>query len=279
MEHINDLSSQVAPPYKDRSAGLIAFGIIEILIGGLFALFVPLMLLGQVLSAKQTGAEPQYQMLITPVAIYGAAAVILIVLGIGSIRVRRWARALSLIVAWSWLLIGAIAVVFMAIMFPRILNQASPSAGELPAARTIGVIIGLLFFAVFFVGVPAVLVLHPQAVARARRRGRGLSRVEGKTGAFAAFESRTGKFWLSRVGGEELTRMSDPRVDGIGSHPFLEAVEHSIGAPVSHGDAHPLPRLGVARDNAEMVLLSQIQRLELHIYRSQQQMGRCHGGL
>jgi hypothetical protein len=173
MEHINDLSAQLAPPYKDRRGGLIAFGIIEIIIGGFFALFVPFMLLGQVLSAKQTGTEPQYQMLIPTVAIYGVAALIMIVLGIGSIRTRRWARALSLIVAWSWLLFGAIATLFMAIMFPRIFGQA-PSSGELPAtARMIGVIIGLLFMAVFFVGVPAILVFfyqskHVKATCEAR---------------------------------------------------------------------------------------------------------------
>lgn len=174
MEHINDLSGQLAPPFKDRRAGLIAFGIIEILIGGLFALFVPLMLLGQAISAKQTGKESQYQMLIPTMAVYGAGAVVLIVLGIGSIKSRRWARALSLIMAWSWLLIGAIAMVFMAIMFPRILNQASPSTDQAPAmARMIGVTIGLLFFAVFFVGVPAVLVVfyqskHVKATCEAR---------------------------------------------------------------------------------------------------------------
>lgn len=164
MEPGNDVGAHLAPPFKDRRAGLIVFGIIQILIGGLCALFIPLMLLGQAMAAKQTGAESQLQFIIPTLAMYGGMAAVLIILGIGSIRTRRWARALSLIVAWSWLVIGAFAVIFMAIMFPRILGQNSPASRDVPAsARMIGMIFGLLVVAFFFVVVPAILVIFYQS--------------------------------------------------------------------------------------------------------------------
>jgi hypothetical protein len=174
MEPGNNVGAQLVPPFRDRRTGLIVFGIIEILIGGLCALFIPLMLLGQAMAAKETGAESQLQFIIPALAIYGIAAIVLIVLGTGSIRTRRWARALSLIVAWSWLVIGTFAAVFMAIMFPRMLGQASPAGQDVPAsARMIGMIIGLLVVAFFFVAVPAILVIfyqskHVKATCEAR---------------------------------------------------------------------------------------------------------------
>ena len=45
------------PAYKDRSTGLVVFGILTLLMGGLCALFVPLMLLGQVVAARANPAS------------------------------------------------------------------------------------------------------------------------------------------------------------------------------------------------------------------------------
>jgi len=44
-------------PYKDRSAGLVIFGILTVLMGCLAALFIPLMLLGQAAAAKNPDAQ------------------------------------------------------------------------------------------------------------------------------------------------------------------------------------------------------------------------------
>ena len=40
------------PPCKDRSTGLMVFGILSLLLGCLVGLFVPLMLFGQMMAAK-----------------------------------------------------------------------------------------------------------------------------------------------------------------------------------------------------------------------------------
>ena len=87
------------PPveFKDRGTGLTVFGILTILLGCLSGLLVPLMFLGQMMAAKATHAPSNIQALIPGMFMYGAMAVILIWLGIGSIKARRWARALWLV--------------------------------------------------------------------------------------------------------------------------------------------------------------------------------------
>ena len=58
-------------PFKDRSTGLVVFGVMTILLGGLAGLFVPLMLFGQAMAAKTTKVPPDFSMILPAVAIYG----------------------------------------------------------------------------------------------------------------------------------------------------------------------------------------------------------------
>jgi hypothetical protein len=90
-----------APTYKDRSTGLMIFGILTLLLGGLCGLFILLMLAGQASLARMNPAQANVAAILPAVAIYGVLAVALIWLGIGSIQARRWARALLLIFSWS----------------------------------------------------------------------------------------------------------------------------------------------------------------------------------
>ncbi len=94
--NIEDSSAATNPPapaYRNRSGGLVFFGILTILLGCLCGLFIPLMLLGQKMAAAQGhGAEAQPLSMMLPVMVmYGALAVALVWLGIGSILARRWA--------------------------------------------------------------------------------------------------------------------------------------------------------------------------------------------
>jgi len=164
-------------PYQDRSTGLIVFGILTILLGCLTALFVLLMLVGQ-LAVRSTNAPPTpLWAILSAILIYGILAVALVWLGIGSIKARRWARALLLIFSWSWLLIGVIASVSMAFVMPKILAGATggPDANHaLPASAIVGMMIGMfLVFGVFFIVVPAVWIFfyrsrHVKATCESR---------------------------------------------------------------------------------------------------------------
>jgi hypothetical protein len=183
MNEQNPVASSVeaAPPpdQKDRSTGLIIFGILTLLLGCLAGLFVPLMLFGQMLAAKAPDAPPVNHAAIVPgVAVYGLLAVALIWLGIGSMMARRWARALLLIFSWSWLILG----VFMTVIMPFVMSKAfanlptNAKTGQpamTPAAITGMIIFMTLFFFVSFVLVPTVWTFfynsrHVKATCEAR---------------------------------------------------------------------------------------------------------------
>src|ERR1041385_3416930 len=104
------LPVKLPPEYKDRKVGLVIFGIVEMLLGCLAVLLIGFMVLGQVMLAKNTGEPPQLRLILPSVAIYGAMAILLMTLGIGSIRARRWARALSLVLSGLWLVVGVFAL-------------------------------------------------------------------------------------------------------------------------------------------------------------------------
>ncbi len=59
-------STPLATPYKDRSVGLTIFGILTILLGCLAGLFIPLMLFGQVASAKAQIYRPIFRLFFPP---------------------------------------------------------------------------------------------------------------------------------------------------------------------------------------------------------------------
>ncbi|MBI3416663.1 MAG: hypothetical protein HY043_15330 [Verrucomicrobia bacterium] len=154
-------STSLPVPYKDRSTGLIVFGILTIMLGCLAGLFVPLMLIGQAAAAKAGGAPTPLSALLPAMLLYASLAVALVWLGIGSILARRWARALLLIFSWSWLGLGLIVLVFMAFLLPKILanfsNAGAPGNRSIPPAAMVGMMVGMfLVFGVLFVILPAV---------------------------------------------------------------------------------------------------------------------------
>jgi len=140
------LSGQIPllEPYKDRSSGLIIFGVLTIMLGCLSGLLSILMLVQAAFVANVAGA-PGVSRLLPAILTYIVLGVALIWLGIGSAMVRRWARALLLIFSWSWLVVGVLMTVVMLFLLPQIFQNASlpgPAAG----------IASFFIFAVFGVG-------------------------------------------------------------------------------------------------------------------------------
>ena len=162
--------SPAVPPlmeFKDRHTGLIVFGILEILLGCLCALLVPLMIWGQVMSAQATGGAPNFRMAIPGALVYALLAVAFVWLGIGSMRFRRWARALLLILSWSWLGTGVIAMGFLLVLSPKMMVSLPPSA------KTVALVVAAVIWTLIFIIVPGVLVVfyqskHVKATCEAR---------------------------------------------------------------------------------------------------------------
>lgn len=143
-----------AAEFKDRSTLLLVAGIVEILVGGVCALMVPLMLWSLAMSAQMGGGQLSYRMMVPGVVMYGLLAVTLVSLGIGSIMGRRWARALSLILSWSWLLMGGASLISMVFVLPKVLRGAGGGVPVLPV-----MLIAAGFLGVIFILLPGGLVL------------------------------------------------------------------------------------------------------------------------
>jgi hypothetical protein len=163
--------------FKDRKAGLVIFGILTVLMGVVCALMVPLMLWSQVMATKQGG--PMGAHTILPAAMmYGGMAVVFIWLGIGSVMARRWARALLLILAWTWLVIGVVALGIMAFVLPKAMENvalAQPAGQQQPPLATSPVFMWIMMMVLTFiyVVVPGAWVLfyrskHVKATCEAR---------------------------------------------------------------------------------------------------------------
>jgi len=151
-----------ASGFTDRKTGLVIFGILTTLLGGLCTLFIPLMFVGQAVAAR-TGVPQNNQAVLPAILMYGALAVILVWLGVGSMLARRWARALLLIFSWSWLIIGLVSIGVMTFLLPQILEtiktSSSPSQQELPAvARALMILIPALVLSVIYVIMPGIWV-------------------------------------------------------------------------------------------------------------------------
>jgi len=164
---MNDQNPAAAPaepspaPYKDRSAGLVVFGILTLLLGVLAGLVILLVLVGQAAAANLPNPPPRAATLLPVIAVYGTLAVALVWLGIGSIMARRWARALLLIFSWSWLVMGVFTIGILGFVMPKVLANLPPNATNgqpaLPAGAIVGVMIVMfLVFGVLFVILPAV---------------------------------------------------------------------------------------------------------------------------
>lgn len=122
------------PEFKDRRTGLILFGLLQVFMGVCSALLIPMMLLALTIAPK-TQPELNFQTMAPMLGIYALFAVVLIWLGAGSILARRWARALTLVLAWTWLIIGAMSMIMMVFFMPNVYDVAAQGQQVPPEMR------------------------------------------------------------------------------------------------------------------------------------------------
>ena len=148
------------PAYKNRRTGLVVFGIALIALGALCLLFVPLMALGHFMAAKTTG-QSNLRMVLPSILMYAGLGVLLVTLGIGSIKGRRWARAVTLVLSWASLVMGVLSILMFIWIGPVFFRAITEAQGEPlpPAARTIMMVVAVGFMGVFLVLIPGLLAL------------------------------------------------------------------------------------------------------------------------
>lgn len=149
-------------PYKDRKTGLAIFGAIQIAMGALCALMVPLMIMGMLAAAvmdKSADSGISARTMIPGVLVYVLMAAYFIWLGIGSIQARRWARALCLAGSWLWLVSGVTGMAFMLLFMPDMYEQMSKD-GQIPAnVVTVIKYVTFGFMTVIYIIIPGSFIL------------------------------------------------------------------------------------------------------------------------
>ena len=148
--------------YKDRKIGLAIFGAIQIAMGALCALMVPLMIMGMLVAAvanKDANSAVSVRTMIPGILMYVLMSACFIWLGIGSIQARRWARALCLVSAWLWFISGITGILFMLMFMPDMYDQMSKD-GQMPAnVVTIVKYVTFGFMTILYIIIPGSFIL------------------------------------------------------------------------------------------------------------------------
>ncbi len=141
------MSEALAPTYRDRRGGLIVFGVLQILLGLICGLLVLVLVAGAELAQR---TSPGRATVASAIVVCGTAAVYFVAVGVGSIRARRWARALSVVVGAIWTVAGLVASLTLLVVVPKItkgMPRPTLGYGCLAAVVAIGgVILPLIIF-------------------------------------------------------------------------------------------------------------------------------------
>jgi hypothetical protein len=112
---------------KDSGAGLILFGSLQILIGLACAMFTLYIASGSEIAVRQGAGGGAA--VASGLIVYGVATVYFVSVGVGSMRRRRWAQALSVVVSAMWLAGGAVGTLFILVMLPTIEQRVANTSG------------------------------------------------------------------------------------------------------------------------------------------------------
>jgi hypothetical protein len=156
--------------YKDRSTGLTIFGVFQIVLGLFAALMIPLAALGAFMSHfVPGGVSMRPGQFISGIASYAFAFAGLLTLGIGSVRMKRWARALTLVTSWYWLIMGVLITILLTAVMPLSMRGAlaqtrqntpnAPSPEFTTGIMAVFVTFIIVFAAFFLVVVPIAFVV------------------------------------------------------------------------------------------------------------------------
>ncbi|MDZ4788478.1 MAG: hypothetical protein SH807_06020 [Blastochloris sp.] len=103
-------------PFRRQKMGLIFFGGFAILLGLICLLFVPLLLMINLIPPKGQEAMP-LSMFLPTILIYLFLGILNITLGVGSILCKRWARSLIQLVSIYWLVCGVLGMIVIVFIF------------------------------------------------------------------------------------------------------------------------------------------------------------------
>lgn len=149
-----------APEHPDRSGFLIAFGVLETLIGIFFLVIIAFMgaMRGMIANAPNAKDMPPNIML-SVIVVYGGLAAVFFAMAVGSFARRNWGRILCLVISWLWLGCGALGVLLSAVVMPQALRNTPqpPNAPPMNLGAVMAVMVTMMM--IFMVALPLVFVL------------------------------------------------------------------------------------------------------------------------
>jgi len=147
---------------KSGRRRLVAGGIIQVIAGVISALLAAAMLLASLIVGdmeEEHLASVVNRSLVYSLLFYGGITAWMITMGLGSLSLKRWARALTLVVMWPGFVLGAYTAITSFLFLPDMLQSFSP--GEDVPAELLSVVtyfsMGMIF--VIYIGFPGLLVL------------------------------------------------------------------------------------------------------------------------
>lgn len=149
------------PRHPDRSGWLVAFGVVEILLGLVCVMFAATMAAMKSLLPPEARAQMGNATPILMALFYLAFAALFFVMAYGSIRKRNWGRILCLVASSAWLVVGVLIVLVYAAVLPGVLpevqRQQPPGGPEV----NMGIVMAFMFtfMTIFMVALPLVMVL------------------------------------------------------------------------------------------------------------------------
>lgn len=160
----------ITSSYTDRKTGLVIFGGVQIALGVLCLLLTAMTLFAlafinseaykQQAAAAYGGAYDPVTGIVGGVVVYLMLAAWFICMGVGSIKARRWARALILMFSWLWLLVGVASMIFMIISWPSMQEMMQAQTPQQSAAVS-GMVALFVFglMAVIYVVLPGSMII------------------------------------------------------------------------------------------------------------------------
>lgn len=147
----------VAPAtFKNRRGGLLFFGVALMILGALAGLMGAFMLVGFWFSSEALDAA-QRRMMLPSVIFYFLAGAYLVVLGVGSMRMKRWSRAMILATSWLWLVTGLVGILVFVFVVSPMLSETLPAGHAGVQSAIVGCM--SVFFVLFGLVLPLSFLL------------------------------------------------------------------------------------------------------------------------
>ncbi len=138
--------------FVDRSGWIRFFGIIELLIGFLVLGVMFLFIVSLLLTKGTLQPKLQIFILFNNSIFFGLSSIIFITCGIGSFMIKKWARAVMLILSCLWLMIGILA--YVSVLMPQ--RRYSLSGG---VSSDTFYITTMIVFLIIYIVAPAIFVI------------------------------------------------------------------------------------------------------------------------